>query len=135
MCMSVNSCTVSIVVTRAHRHHPLLLALSYSLLSSYSPKDSETHFKVVVVSSRFDNVKSLVARHRMVNDALSDLFQDKSSSTADSNNAGIHALSIVAKTPKQWQAMIDNGTAAEIEPSPNCRGGDGTLPPKKKQQR
>lgn len=33
---------------------------------------------------------------------------------------GVHALSIVAKTPKQWEESVK-----EVEPSPNCRGGFG----------
>lgn len=35
------------------------------------PRGSETHFKVVVVSGLFDGHK-LLARHRMVNDALAE---------------------------------------------------------------
>lgn len=35
-------------------------------------------------------------------------------------STGVHALSIVAKTPDQWQA-----SDKIIEPSPNCRGGFG----------
>ncbi|CAG9768741.1 unnamed protein product [Ceutorhynchus assimilis] len=70
------------------------------------PKNAETHFKVVVVSDEFKNL-SLIKRHRKVNDILkAELL------------GGVHALSIVAKTPEQW-------TDEEIEPSPNCRGGFG----------
>ena len=31
----------------------------------------------------------------------------------------VHALSIVAKTPSQWNANY------KVEPSPNCKGGFG----------
>ena len=79
------------------------------------PKDSETHFKVVVVSKEFEKTKTLLQRHRLVNDALSEQL-----------DGPVHALSIVAKTPAQWQAMLDAGE--KIEPSPACRGGDGSLP-------
>ena len=48
--------------------------------------DAETHFKLTVVSDAFAG-KSLVARHRLVYAALSDEFA-----------AGLHALSIEAKT-------------------------------------
>ncbi|KAF1781625.1 BolA protein [Phytophthora cactorum] len=54
------------------------------------PKGSETHFK----------------RHRMVNAVLQQELDD-----------GVHALSILSKTPKQWEAN------AQVKPSPNCRGG------------
>jgi BolA-like protein 1 len=79
------------------------------------PKNSETHFKVLVVSSQFEGM-SLVQRHRQVNEALAHELQN-----------GVHALSIVAKTPQQWNDMQNQGKAA-IDPSPKCRGGDGSLP-------
>merc|ERR1711892_1009710 len=60
------------------------------------PKGSETHFKVLVVSEQFKDVK-LIGRHRLVN----------------------HVLSIVAKTPDQW------GEGLTVEKSPACRGGFG----------
>nr|XP_023023907.1 bolA-like protein DDB_G0274169 isoform X2 [Leptinotarsa decemlineata] len=72
------------------------------------PKGSETHFKVVVVSEKFTNIP-LIKRHRMVNEILSHELQN-----------GVHALSIEAKTPAQWQE-----SDKVIEPSPNCRGGFG----------
>lgn len=34
--------------------------------------------------------------------------------------SGVHALSIVAKTPQQWAA-----SDKVVESSPNCRGGFG----------
>lgn len=45
----------------------------------------------------------------MVNDMLKDELSN-----------GVHALSIVAKTPEQWASSDKN-----VEPSPNCRGGFG----------
>jgi BolA-like protein 1 len=84
------------------------------------PRHSETHFKVIVVSAAFDGI-SILQRHRKINEALADELQRK---------GGIHALSIVAKTLAQWEEMVRSGTAA-VEPSPKCRGGDGSLPSKK----
>ena len=81
------------------------------------PKNSETHFKVVVVSSQFDKIKSPIQRHRLIHSALEEEL-----------NHPVHALSIVAKSPSQWESMIAAGKS--IPPSPNCRGGDGSLPPK-----
>ncbi|XP_011350410.1 bolA-like protein DDB_G0274169 isoform X1 [Ooceraea biroi] len=72
------------------------------------PKGSETHFKIVVVSEKF-NQQSLIKRHRMVNELLQAELQ-----------TGVHALSIVAKTPEQWEASSKVVTA-----SPACRGGFG----------
>jgi BolA protein len=78
------------------------------------PKDSETHFKVVVVSPQFENAKAPIQRHRLINAALVEQLKGP-----------VHALSIVAKTPEQWQKMVEEGKT--VEPSPNCRGGDGTF--------
>ena len=70
------------------------------------PKNSETHFKVVVVSTKFEDMK-LIERHRTVNTILKDELK----------TGGVHALSIKAKTPEQWSKNN------HVEPSPNCLGG------------
>ncbi|XP_059662350.1 sufE-like protein 1, chloroplastic/mitochondrial [Cornus florida] len=54
--------------------------------------NGETHFNVKVVSKEFEG-KSLVKRHRLIYDLLQDELQ-----------SGLHALSIVAKTPHE----VDN---------------------------
>jgi BolA protein len=69
------------------------------------PKGAETHFKVVVVSDAFDGV-GVLKRHRAVNECLKEDL-----------DAGVHALSIVAKTPQQW------AKSAAVDASPNCMGG------------
>ncbi len=48
----------------------------------------QTHFKVVVVSGKFDGMQTL-QRHRLVNDIVSDSF-----------NNGLHALSLDLKAEK-----------------------------------
>jgi len=70
------------------------------------PKDSETHFKVVIVSSAFAG-KGLVARHRMVYQALTQEMQ-----------SGVHALALHTYTPEEWSER--QGSAPD---SPLCRGG------------
>lgn len=72
------------------------------------PKGSESHFKVLVVSEKFNDL-SLIKRHRLVNDLVKTKLEGNF----------VHALSIEAKTPKQWDPSY------EVEPSPNCRGGFG----------
>lgn len=67
---------------------------------------SETHFKVVVVSPAFEG-KGLVDRHRTVNGVLAAEFK-----------SGLHALTIRALTPTQWEA----DGAAGFQ-SPKCLGG------------
>jgi BolA protein len=53
---------------------------------------SETHFKVLMVSSSFQG-KASVIRHRMVNKTL-----------AEELAGGVHALSLKLMTPQQWEA-------------------------------
>ncbi|ERN09393.1 hypothetical protein AMTRI_Chr09g12550 [Amborella trichopoda] len=50
---------------------------------------TETHFNVKIVSPKFEG-QSLVKRHRLVYDLLTEELQ-----------SGLHALSIVAKTPQE----------------------------------
>ena len=70
------------------------------------PKESESHFKVIVVSTAFEG-KSLIQRHRLVNQALEKELKES-----------IHALSIQARTPAQWEQD------STINNTPNCLGGD-----------
>ncbi|XP_052070579.1 DNA-binding transcriptional regulator BolA-like [Mytilus californianus] len=72
------------------------------------PKGSESHFKVVVISDMFEG-QPLIKRHRMINENLADELQ-----------GSVHALSITAKTPKQWE---DSGQV--VGKSPPCQGGSG----------
>uniref|UniRef100_A0A674CWF2 BolA-like protein 1 n=1 Tax=Salmo trutta TaxID=8032 RepID=A0A674CWF2_SALTR len=54
------------------------------------PPGSESHFRVLVVSPRFDCL-SLLQRHRLLNETL-----------AEELKTCIHVLAIQAKTPQQW---------------------------------
>jgi stress-induced morphogen len=67
----------------------------------------ETHFKVVVVSPRFDGL-SPVKRHQLVYGAL-----------AEELKSGVHALAITSRTPSEWEA------SPEANASPKCLGGNG----------
>lgn len=70
------------------------------------PKDSETHFKVTIVSPDFE-AKKLIQRHKQINQLLA----------AELAN-GLHALSIHAYTPTEWEAR-----QPKSRPSPHCRDG------------
>jgi BolA protein len=72
----------------------------------HSGPGTESHFKVVVISDQFAG-KALVQRHRMVNQALTSQLE-----------AGLHALSIVAYTPQQWEEK-----GGVFPASPPCGGG------------
>jgi BolA protein len=69
------------------------------------PKGAETHFKVVVVSSRFEGL-SAVKRHQLVYGALGEELRMKK---------GIHALAITSRTPAEWDAR------PEANISPPCQ--------------
>lgn len=68
------------------------------------PPGSESHFKVTLVSDRFEGEK-LIGRHRMVN------------TTLKAELGTIHALALHTFTPEEWTAR---GQAPE---SPQCMGG------------
>ena len=70
------------------------------------PAGSESHFKVVAVSADF-NGKNLLARHRMINDILTDEL-----------NGVIHALALHTYTEEEWQKASGNAPM-----SPPCLGG------------
>ncbi|XP_007531633.1 bolA-like protein 1 [Erinaceus europaeus] len=69
------------------------------------PPGSETHFRVAVVSSRFEGLSPL-QRHRLVHAALSEELAGP-----------VHALAIQARTPAQWREN------PQIDVSPACLGG------------
>lgn len=66
---------------------------------------SETHFKVVLVTDRFNDV-SRVKRHQMVYSLLSVELE-----------SGIHALAMHLHTPNEWEDI------PQVQASPNCLGG------------
>ena len=71
------------------------------------PANSETHFKLVLVSPVFEG-KSRVDRQRLVQD----LF-------AEERARGLHALTMRIMTPQEWNQIKDTFVMA----SPACRGG------------
>eukprot|EP00534_Pseudo-nitzschia_fraudulenta_P003650 CAMPEP_0201123932 /NCGR_PEP_ID=MMETSP0850-20130426/9328_1 /ASSEMBLY_ACC=CAM_ASM_000622 /TAXON_ID=183588 /ORGANISM="Pseudo-nitzschia fraudulenta, Strain WWA7" /LENGTH=164 /DNA_ID=CAMNT_0047391053 /DNA_START=133 /DNA_END=627 /DNA_ORIENTATION=+ len=77
--------------------------------TSHGQKSDESHFKVVVVSERFEGTR-LVGRHRAINKAVSE----------SDGSLGFHSLEIgAAKTPEEWNKN------SNVAPSPKCQGGDG----------
>ncbi|KFZ36388.1 BolA [Shewanella mangrovi] len=78
------------VINESHNHHV--------------PPNSETHFKVIVVSEAFADLR-LLARHRKVNEALAHELAN-----------GVHALSMHTYTPAEWQSE------QQVPESPKCKG-------------
>lgn len=71
------------------------------------PANSETHFKVTVVSEAFEG-KRLLQRHRLLNGLLREELEGP-----------VHALALHTYTQDEWRKK--NGQAPD---SPNCMGGD-----------
>ncbi|CAG9411207.1 transcriptional regulator BolA [Providencia alcalifaciens] len=82
------------VINESHQHNVL--------------PGSESHFKVVLVSDKFEN-KRMIGRHREIYAIL-----------ADELAGGIHALALHTYTPKEWGELVS--TALK---SPACRGVGG----------
>ncbi|NND69105.1 MAG: BolA family transcriptional regulator [Halioglobus sp.] len=70
------------------------------------PENSETHFRVVLVSEQFAG-KRQVARHQLVYSALGPQLEGP-----------VHALALHTYSPAEWQERT--GGAPD---SPECRGG------------
>lgn len=73
------------------------------------PRGSETHFKAVIVSSQFTGL-SLLKRHRLVNEAVSEEI------------TRIRALSLHTLTPEEWRSRTQQSEDV-VPSSPTCRGG------------
>ena len=70
------------------------------------PPGSESHFKVIIVASEFEQLP-LVKRHQAVYSVLSSLMQE-----------GIHALALHTFSRQEWQ--LENQRPSK---SPPCLGG------------
>ena len=71
------------------------------------PKGSESHFKVVIVTEKFEGLR-LVGRHRLVYGLL-----------AEELTESVHALALHTYTPEQWESL----NIPQVPKSPNCMGG------------
>lgn len=77
------------------------------------PPNSETHFKVTLVSTSFAG-QGKVKRHQAVYGVL-----------AEEMSGGVHALTLHLYTPGEWTAA-----GFEAPDSPNCMGGSRNDPAK-----
>lgn len=98
---------------RIHDKIQEALKPQYLLLENESaqhsvPADSETHFKLLVVSEKFLGL-SRVERQRQVYQPLDEEFK-----------SGLHALTVKALTPEEWKPEQEKNFV-----SPTCRGGSG----------
>ncbi len=70
------------------------------------PENSETHFKLVLVSNDFDGVRK-VARHQKVYALTNPIMEE-----------GLHALALHLYTVEEWATHNEH-----VPSSPNCLGG------------
>lgn len=89
-----------------HAFSPLHLEVINESYMHNVPEGSESHFKVIVVSEQFEEMR-LIGRHRAVNTTLADELANH-----------IHALAIHTYTESEWQSQQEGAPA-----SPSCRGG------------
>ncbi len=85
---------------------PSFIAVEDESRNHHVPEGAETHFKVIVVSSKFNDL-SRVARHREVNKLLKDEFDQ-----------GLHALSLHLYTDIEWVEK-----ESSVLKSPACKDG------------
>ncbi|MBK6510842.1 MAG: BolA/IbaG family iron-sulfur metabolism protein [Haliea sp.] len=88
------------------RFSPVVLEVANESHMHSVPANSETHFRVVLVSANFDG-RTRVARHQQVYVALADQLQGP-----------VHALALHTYSPDEWQRREQPAPA-----SPQCRGG------------
>ena len=100
-----NAQKYSIIETCVHEHFaPEHIELVNESFMHSVPAGSESHFKLVLVSTQFEGLRA-VARHQRVYAALGDMMQQ------------IHALALHTYTPDEWRGQ---GRAPD---SPQCLGG------------
>jgi BolA family transcriptional regulator, general stress-responsive regulator len=85
---------------------PELLQVSNESHMHSVPPNSETHFKVVIVSADFDG-KRKVARHQRVYGLLAEQLEGP-----------VHALALHTYTPVEWEQRQQGAPD-----SPDCLGG------------
>lgn len=89
----------------AEQFQPQLLEVVNESHMHSVPPNSETHFKVVIVTESFDG-KRKVARHQQIYAALASQLEGP-----------VHALALHTYTPDEWAAR------EQAPDSPNCMGG------------
>ena len=87
--------------------NPSLLRVENESHRHNVPRDSETHFKVTLVTASFEGERS-VRRHQSVYAVLAAWLEGP-----------VHALALHTYTPQEWD---NKGVAPD---SPDCRGGTG----------
>jgi BolA protein len=90
----------------SHHLHPSVLDIEDESHRHHVPQGLETHFKLTIVTTLFDEM-TRIARHRLINTLLASEFKN-----------GLHALSLHLYSPTEWENREKKAPA-----SPPCRDG------------
>lgn len=85
---------------------PVFLSIEDESMNHHVPQGSETHFKIIAVSKRFDDL-TRINRHKLINQLLKEEF-----------DLGLHALSMHLYTSEEWETQQKS-----VLQSPTCRDG------------
>lgn len=91
----------------AYNFNPVYLEVENESHSHSVPANSETHFRVLIVSDKFNGLNR-VARQRLVYDVLGAELK-----------GGVHALALRTYSPEEWEKEGGNVSMT----SPACYGG------------
>ena len=108
-----------LLAERLRHHLSPVLALALEDESHRHSRGAESHFKLLIVSPRFEGLAAL-ARHRLVLAAAS--TDVAAAAGAEPGPLPVHALSIQAKTPAQLEAAAGEGGIG-LQKTPGCLGG------------
>lgn len=100
----------AIIQTKIQTLNPEFVELINESHSHSVPKNSETHFKLLMVSSIFIGMNR-VQRQRKVYDLLAEELKN-----------GVHALTMRLLTPEEYKSEKPSEAQKEFK-SPNCHGG------------
>lgn len=94
------------ILTKLNRNfQPVYISVVNESYMHSVPRDSETHFKITLVSNDFE-AKRQVQRHQLIYACL-----------AEELKGGVHALALHTFSPGEWEANN------HISASPQCLGG------------
>ena len=77
--------------------NPIYLEVVNESYKHSVPKDYETHFKIIIVSDKFIQ-KSQIKIHQ-------EIYKELKSEMGEKSENKLHALSIVSKTPEEWEKI------------------------------
>lgn len=108
-----SSTTIQAVIAEklASAFEPIHLEVINESHNHNVPSGSESHFKVVIASAKFEGDR-LIKRHRAINNVLSDELANR-----------IHALALHTYSAQEWLTNFADEHGKNVPSSPKCMGG------------